>query len=92
MERGSAIVIAEARLQQTKVVWRVRPGAGYASAGGQLRGSAGVLALDGWDDEGEAICAEAHRALNKLVLELRRMVSELGRVRPLPLGEMSDLV
>lgn len=86
MASGSTIVIAEVKLQQRQIIWRVRSGSGYLSCGGQHRGNAGVLALDGWEDPGEALVVEAERGISAAVMELRRMAAELDAVAALPLG------
>jgi len=86
MTVGTAIVVAEVRLTPSSITWRVRPAAGWASVGGLSAGGAGVLALQGWEDRGAALPAEACRALLRASAELGRMATELESVRALPMG------
>lgn len=83
---GSAIIVAEARLTPTSITWRVRPSAGWRSVGGHGTGGAGVLALDGWEDRGQALPVESARALHRLCGVIGGMATELEAVAALPLG------
>lgn len=86
MALGSIIAVAEIRLTPSSITWRVRPGAGWRSVGGHGVGSAGVLALQGWDDRSAGLPVEAARAFHRASAQLGSMATELESVRVFPLG------
>lgn len=89
---GSLIMVAEMRLRPSSVVWRVGSGPSAAIAGIQRWRDSGVLSLLDWEDLTEGITCETYHGLHKILRSTRRMADQLLSARPIPLGEMPDMV
>lgn len=91
MAYGSTIVIAEAKLQPSGIVWRVASGSGWGALGGErtLLGGAFVTEAGGdYTDRAIDDCAACLRGLaSKLVL----MADWADRTQSLPVGSMGEL-